>query len=69
MEVLQCLWLTHFCFLIVEAAEIMRSICLAINHLHSMNIVHRDIKVRALSVSLTSDNYDNAFSLNTMILT
>ena len=30
---------------IVEAAEIMRSICLAINHLHNMNIVHRDIKV------------------------
>ena len=26
----------------------MRSICLAINHLHNMNIVHRDIKVRML---------------------
>jgi len=38
--------LDTFCFSLVEAAEIMRSICLAINHLHNMNIVHRDIKVR-----------------------
>ena len=28
-----------------EAAEIVRSICLAVAHLHYMNIAHRDLKV------------------------
>ena len=40
-----------FCTLI-EAAGIMRSICLAINHLHNMNIVHRDIKVSDTSCDI-----------------
>ena len=28
-----------------EAAEIIRSVCLAVGHLHYMNIAHRDLKV------------------------
>ncbi|XP_049847208.1 MAP kinase-activated protein kinase 2-like isoform X3 [Schistocerca gregaria] len=43
--------LTKDCFLAVlsytrlsEAAEIMREICLAVKHLHDMNIAHRDLK-------------------------
>ena len=28
-----------------EAAEIVRCICLAVGHLHYMNIAHRDLKV------------------------
>lgn len=38
-----------------EAAEIMRSICLAINHLHNMNIVHRDIKPENLLYTKDTD--------------
>ena len=32
-------------FVILEAASIMRDICSAVAHLHSMQIAHRDIKV------------------------
>lgn len=32
----------HTC---TEAAEIIRSVCLAVAHLHYMNIAHRDLKV------------------------
>lgn len=31
--------------MILEAAEIMREICIAVAHLHRMNIAHRDLKV------------------------
>ena len=30
---------------LLEAANIVRSICLAVAHLHHMNIAHRDLKV------------------------
>lgn len=34
-----------FMFLTAGAAEIVRSICLAVAHLHHMHIAHRDLKV------------------------
>ncbi|GFU29259.1 MAP kinase-activated protein kinase 2 [Nephila pilipes] len=43
-----------------EAAEIMREICLAVQHLHRMNIAHRDLKVEVSPEVLGPEKYDKS---------
>ena len=41
-----CYMYVYLClFLTAGAAEIVRSVCLAVAHLHHMHIAHRDLKV------------------------
>ena len=45
-------WLCLRLVNVAEAASIIRNIVKAIDHLHSMNIAHRDLKVRTVSFVL-----------------
>ena len=40
-----------------EAAKIMRQVCDAVAHLHSMNIAHRDLKVAILKLRRNCMNF------------
>ncbi len=37
--------------MLAEAAELMKDICVAVKHLHDMNIAHRDLKPENLLYS------------------
>lgn len=44
-----------------EAAEIMYEICVAVKHLHDMNIAHRDLKPENLLYSRQGNKRKNLF--------
>ena len=46
VDIIKALYNLHFC--VTEAAHIISDIAKAIHFLHSMNIAHRDLKVRFL---------------------
>lgn len=48
-----------FLLCIIEAAQIMYGICLAVKHLHDINIAHRDLKPENLLYSKLGKYNDN----------
>lgn len=45
------LWITY-----VEAAQVMQEICIAVKHLHDMNVAHRDLKPENLLYTSDAPN-------------